>query len=68
MEHVAILPDRISPAVVQPIAAARGKAVRMEELSAAREWQVDAKYVINAGSEFPRSPEITASRSVELAI
>jgi hypothetical protein len=68
MEHVAILPDRISPAVVQPMLAARGNAALIDVLRAAREWQVEEKYAINAGSEFPSSPEISASRSVELAI
>jgi hypothetical protein len=68
MEHVAILPDRISPAVVHPMLVAWGKAALMEALSAAREWQVEAKYAINAGLGFPRSAEISPSRSVELAI
>ena len=68
MEHVAILPDDISPAVVQPMLAARGKAAFMAALSAAREWQVEAKYTTTAGSTFPRSPEISASCSVEFEI
>jgi hypothetical protein len=68
MEHVAILPDEISPAVVQPMLAAPGKAAFMEVLSAAREWHVEAKYTTTAGSTFPRNPEISASRSVALAI
>jgi len=61
MEHVAILPDEISPAVVQPMQAARGKAAFMAALSPAREWHVDAKYTTNAGSTFPRSLEIAHS-------
>ena len=36
MEHVAILPDEISPAVVQPMLAARGKAAFMAALNEAR--------------------------------
>jgi len=68
MEHVVILPDESSPAVVQPMLAARGKAAFMEALSAAREWHVEAKYTTTAGSVFPRSPEISASCSVELEI
>jgi hypothetical protein len=68
MEHVAILPDEISPAVVQPMLAALGKTAFMEALSAAREWHVEAKYTRSAGSTLPRSAEISASGSVELEI
>ena len=68
IEHVAILPDEISPAVVQPMLAARGKAAFIAALNEAREWQVEAKYTTTAGSAFPRSPEISASCSVEFEI
>lgn len=68
MEHVAILPDEISPAVVHPMLAARGKASFIAALSAAREWQVEAKYTTTAGSTSPRSPEIRAPFPVELQI
>ena len=61
MEHVVILPEEISPAVVQPMLVARGKAAFIEALSAARGWHVEAKYTTTAGSPFPRSPEISAA-------